>query len=255
MCTKRCKDYLNTYKFYPNNIYFRINSSKAIEKFKNVQSFQLNQLVNNNHYFAKDRREILLLKYDMWSRWLYEIENYCIEAGGLNEINDLANDYDIDIISKLAEKTNDMFHDILRTTTLVKLNQTLVDVWFETHDMLFNYLLERIKQLSGMKYIDLFTKIVDESVIVMQHTLMGLHEIDSLINGDAAFISVDQMSVKYFEHYNESLIVKKLKTYQKFFDFDTIYLKNYTGSRLHDSVINNIDEIGINIDYKKCIIN
>lgn len=66
--------------YTPNNINFRIVSSNAISQFKLDQAFDFNELVNNESDvdFTVESREILLLNYEIWFRYILKLERLFI---------------------------------------------------------------------------------------------------------------------------------------------------------------------------------
>ena len=164
--TERYKQFLTNYNFFSNCVQFRIHSSNALEKWKNVQSFQLDQIVNGKFYFAQDRREILLLQYDLWSRWLYEIENLCIELSG-NHLDFYTKSSDIAQIVELALKTSDVAGKIMTEHHNDRFDNEFVLIWNKVHNVVNEYMLANFNLFEGMTYDTLFTSIAD--VLVEAH--------------------------------------------------------------------------------------
>ena len=194
----------------------------------------------------------------MWSRWLYEIENYCIEAASIKgpKNNFISDKDDIQLILDLADKTNETYNKIIKTLSK-NFDCELTNIFFKIHTLVFNYMKDKIIHLEGLKYIEVFPKIVDDLVIVMQHTLLELHEIDAILNTHGEFvpfISIDDLSINYFKHFGKCLIVEKIKIYQTFFDIKKVYFKNYTDKPLPEEILENVHAIGVEIDYKKCMM-
>lgn len=269
----RYKTFLSTYKFHNNSINFRILSSKALEKFKNVQSFQLNQLKNGKFYFSRDRREILLLKYDMWSRWIIEIENLCIEMIGNEEVGEIKSK-DIELITLLAKKTEDKYKTVILKENKEKFDQEFTKIWLEVHNSAFLYMLDEINMLKGLTYTEMFIKLVDILIEIMQYTLIELHELDSIfckLKSDCntcnhrflcprnktddlgIFIVITPFTKKCFDNSKLCLVSERIKTYQKYFEFNEIYFKNYTDEKLSISLIENIEKFNIKIDYMRSL--
>lgn len=271
----RYDDYLSTYKFYPNNILFRIQSSKAIEKFKNVQSFQLNQLINGKFFFARDRRELLLLKYDMWSRWIYEVENFCIELSGKSSV---ISSKDMDYVLDLATKTEKTYESVITNKHKYAFDSNFTKIWLETHKLSFDFFIILLKKLHGLRYDAFFIRVIDIIVQLLQYTLTEIHELDTLFCkrnklcsicpiqeecshskrcealDDTPFIIFGDFESNYYSDTGKCLAAERLKIYRKYFDIQEIYFKNYTDEPLDEFLIQNVEDIGIKIDYKKCLI-
>lgn len=254
LSTQRYTEYLGTYHFYPNSIEFRIVSSKAIEKFKNVQSFQLNQLVNGKFFFAQDKREILLLKYDMWSRWLIEVENLFIE---LHETSDKLRQKDIDIVIALADKTSAKYESIILDEHIGHFEPRFSKIWVESHAIAYGFLIDSIRKLHGT-YEYAFGQIVDMLVEALQYTLVEIHELNEIFkhkDSKSIFLVGTELCRRFHNETGECLIAKRCATYKKYFDFDMVWLKNYTDHSLPDSLTSQIEACGVEIDYKRCVFN
>jgi len=271
----RYDNFLKGYKFYANSIEFRISSSKSLEKWKNVQSFQLNQLINGKFFFQQDRREILLLKYDITSRLLYEIENYCIEASGQN-VQGTASRGDVDFISTLVEKSSARFRSIITDEHKDNFNTEFVHTWLNLHEPVETYKSDRIRSFLGQRYDMIFRSIVDLLTETMQYTLVEIHELDALFckskfeyiedntkvtldcNNSCfktaiPFIIVSDFSNRISAAMQMCLIIQRLEIYLEHFKIETIYIKNYTDDVIDEDLISKIENMGIEIDFRKSI--
>jgi hypothetical protein len=275
--TERYKNFLNTYEFYSNSIQFRIISSKSLEKWKNVQSFQLNQIANGKFFFAQSRKEILLLKYDMWSRFLFEIENFIIEFAGKTSQKEMT-DFSIDFILSLAEKTDKTYKEVILDEKNEVFDLEFNKIWLDLHDEVFKKFKESVKSLNGFTFDLFFRGVVDNLVEIMQYMLLEIHELDMMfckrvtkcIDCDFAstcpdikqgesennipFIIINGLSNKIFTKEN-CLIRHRIKTYKKYFKIESIYLKNYSSDKIKESILEIVEEEGLQIDYKMCITN
>jgi anion-transporting ArsA/GET3 family ATPase len=251
---QRYSEYLGSYHFFPNSIEFRIVSSKALEKFKNVQSFQLNQLVNGKFFFPQDRREILLLKYDMWSRWLTEIENLFIE---LHETSDGIRQKDIDAVVDLAQKTANKYVTIIKEEHNAHFEPEFADLWIQSHDASFKFLLDSFRKLNGSYELS-FIKIVDLLCEALQYTLAEIHEMNEMFkdsDNTSAFIVVTDLCKRVERESGKILAAKRLTTYKRKFNITNVWFKNYTDEPISSNLVSAIEEVGVQIDYKRCIFN
>jgi len=274
--TERYNEFLATYNFFSNSITFRIHSSRALEKWKNVQAFQLNQLLNGKFFFPQDRREILLLKYDMWSRWLYEVENFCIECSG-NRLDSRTSPEDIVLLKKLAEKTMDKYKSLMLDEYAIKFEPKFAEIWLEIHDHVFKYFMTKIDAFTGLSFDMLFTSVVDVLIQTMQYTLIEIHELDvifckyqikcaecnsknecpkhrcDLATDEVPFVVVTEFAEELFKSTGTCLVCERLKIYKKYFDISDIYIKNYTDDFICQSLIERIEDIGYKIDFKRSL--
>jgi len=272
--TDRYKKFLTNYSFFTNSISFRIHSSKALEKWKNVQAFQLNQLINGKFFFPKDRKEILLLKYDLWSRWLYEIENLCVELSNNNPEQKIT-ERDLDLIIVLAEKTAQKYKDIINKEYPERFDKRFTDIWLEEHYLGNSYMINKFKSLTQMSFDKFFITVVDVLTEIMQYTLIEIHELDTMIcKKDGCneclsakycpdgkkniikkipFVIITDLAQKAYKLTNECLITQRLTIYKKYFQFNEIYLKNYTDYPIDSALIQRIESLDIGINYKLCV--
>lgn len=264
--TKRLSKFLSHYDFHPNNINFRILSSKAIEKWKNVQAFQLNQITNGKFHFHAHKREILLLKYDLWSLFIYETENLMIDLSS-NDLGDEITPEDIDHIIDLADKTTRVYKDILLEDPNHRFNTGFVNIWLEAHELACNLMLNQLKGLSGFSYDIAFTGIVDIVTAMMQYTLFELHELNSLLcffgsrcsrcfpeedRGLATtpFMVITNLEETSFALTNQYLVFERYKIYKKYMNIRSIYFKNYLNGRIPHEIFDKFEEDGVDIQYK-----
>lgn len=249
---QRYDEYLASYHFYPNSIGFRIVSSKAIEKFKNIQSFQLNQLVNGKFFFAQDRREILLLKYDMWSRWVSEIENLFIE---LHEQSSTIQPEDLEVVIELANKTAGKYEHIILDEHKHHFNDDFSKIWVEIHKAAYEQLIISINDLHG-SYEEVFTSIVDLLCEALQYTLTEIHELNEIFK-DPESETIFLVITPFFSRARDlgrCLMSNRLTIYKKYFNIKSVWLKNYTNHGLSQELIDHIEEAGVTVDYKRCLI-
>lgn len=261
----RLSRFLSYYKFYPNSIDFRIHSSKAIEKWKNVQSFQLNQIANGKFHFHKHKKEILLLKYDLWSRFIYEVENLMIDLSNNHLENEITREH-IDTVVELADKTTSVYKDIILVEHSDRFNTEFSEVWIEAHDLIYSMMIHQIRGLIGFSYDIAFTAMVDIVAATMQYTLIELHELNSLFcfYGEKCdqcfpekddqvmtpFMIITKTDETSFALTNRYLVVERFKIYKRHFDIQSVFFKNYSGQRIPREIFDSVEKMGVDIKYK-----
>ena len=275
--SERFDKYLSNYEFHSNSIEFRIYSSGALEKFKNVQSFQLNQLVNGRFYFAQNRRELLLLKYDMWYRWLCEIENLFIEYSTEHKKYQF-DQSDRDFVGSLMQKTHETYMQIIVDTHQDFFDARFASIWLELNETVHSYMGNALDKLVGAVYIDTFLSISDTLIKILQNTLIEIHELDSLFckknikcddcinerecpkkkrhdaEDEIPFLIIGNLTQECFAEIDVCLVAERLRIYKKYFEIDEVFLKNYTEFPFSPNVVNQILEQGVEINYKKSIV-
>jgi len=239
-------NYLKTYKFFQNSIDFRICSSKMLEQWKNVQSFQLNQLVNGKFYFSGHLREMLLLKYDLWSKFLYEMENYCIEHGdGCINIDDL------DFCMDTAARTFDKFNAITKENP-EQFETDFMNIYVQVNSPVERYISAEIDRLENTTIEIFFTELVDAVIKMLQHELIVLHELQHLRNNksETPALIITEFNEHAFGITGECFCTSRVKIYQELFNLTEVCVKNYTVKPINPAVAENIEHLGIEVNYK-----
>ena len=224
--------------FLPNSIALREISSMCIGKYKESQAFALSELVSNpTHNFSTTAREILLLKYDIWFRWLVEVEDVLRRRGPNDDIPG--------IIMTISDELEQEYTEIIigNPNTFVR---TFVDVWLEVHKHMYEYLRTKIKRLTPLDLARFMVEVTDVLILVMDNTLFELHEIDTLCSGGDLFISFDDIYIDYRDIMkNDScLLSDRLRIYQKHFHImdPWVTIKDY--SKNH-TMINDLEQAKI----------
>jgi hypothetical protein len=256
---KRLETYLNTYKVYPNCIDFRIHSSNILQEWKKNQSFQLKQITDGKFFFSQDKKEVLLLQYDLWSRFLYEIENYIIELMNLygEKSTDIIKKEDIDNISVLANKTFSVYENVMCTNVNNNFNSYFSEIWLKVHTKTNKLIISQLKSLLGYSYAIFYTMITKFLSKLMHYTLMEIHEINSLINHknndinrEPPFLIVTPLDETFNKFYKTTLTVERYKEYAHYFDLEKLYFKNYSNSKIESKTFQDIEDAGTEILYR-----
>ena len=272
---ERRGSFLAGYKFFPNNIEFRITSSRALEKWKNVQAFQLDQLLNGRFFFPKDRKEILLLKYEICTRWLTEVESLCVELSGVRRNS---TEEDINVILGLSEVASGKFRELVMDKGFCHFEQQFSTIWMDVHKSIDQYNIKLIRGLEGKRFSILFSELVDLTCSVMQHMLTEIHELDAVFcnqviecrtcpsldtcpyfkqdggKNEVPFIVISKFTEEAFLKYGECLVTQRLMVYQRHFDFANIYIKNYTDYFVSSELIHRIEGLGYEIDFRRSLM-
>lgn len=222
-------------KFLPNSIKFREVSSLCISKYKEAQAFALGELVNNpTHKFSKTAKEILLLKYDVWFRWLVEVEEMLRRS---NKDTDIKSD-----IIKVSDELEAEYNKVLNNYCNI-FDARYVDIWTKTHKLIYKYFKAKVLNTSTNDKGKFMASITDMLIIIMDNTLFELHEIDNLIKGNKVFVSFDDICLDYPKVMGTEscLLVDKLAVYKEYFpvvDVDVV-IKDYSKDSIlkHDNSI------------------
>ena len=174
---KRLDDFLDNYQFYSNSVEFRITSSKALERFKNVQSFQLNEIKNGRYKFGKSRRELLLLKFDLLTKVLYESENLCIQFYDTQYASNLV----VESVVSLVSKASYLYNKIIKEDHPEAFDPIFSGIWIEMFSINEHLLKKQILSLEGAEFSVFFNSLVDTVSALLQNSTFELFELDVLL--------------------------------------------------------------------------
>ena len=174
---KRLDNFLDNYQFYPNSVEFRIKSSKALERFKNVQSFQLNEIKNGRYKFSKTRRELLLLKFDLLTKVLYESENLCIQFYDAQYASNLV----VESVVSLVSKASYLYNKIIKEDHPEAFDPIFSNIWIEIFSINEHLLKKQILSLEGVEFSVFFNNLVDIVSALLQNSTFELFELDVLL--------------------------------------------------------------------------
>lgn len=174
---KRLDDFLDNYQFYSNSVEFRITSSKALERFKNVQSFQLNEIKNGRYKFGKSRRELLLLKFDLLTKVLYESENLCIQFYDAQYASNVV----VESVVSLVSKASYLYNKIIKEDYPGAFDPIFSNIWLEMFSINEHLLKKQILSLEGVEFSVFFNNLVDIVTTLLQNSTFELFELDVLL--------------------------------------------------------------------------
>lgn len=215
--------------YTPNNIRFRIVSSNSIAQYKMDQAFDFNELVNNADYsFSQESREILLLHYELWFRFIIRIERVLIKNGNAtDDIGTLAQNFVMlarDICSEIDDVTQshpNLFKS--HTKTLVKKAFAPFLLW----------IFDTIANTDKDNMYVAFPKIVTTISASLHNILFILQEIESIKAnaGDSSkhFLSYTEETEAVRSVVNSCPMQIRAKLYKAAFGSDSFNIKNYAG--------------------------
>lgn len=196
-----------------NNIYFRIIACKALETYKNTQAFVLGDITNGKHKFSETPRELMLLMFDNWFRYLLFLERF-----SLSKHEPFTAD-DIERITIEAQVTIDTITEIALSNTDVFDNR-FISIWRQTHKALDEYLFLSIAELAGQTNTNVFPNIVKSLSKCLNASLLELHEIDCLVYKQQMFVSFDPVCLEYDTKTNKVMLVDRYKIYDRYIHTD-----------------------------------
>jgi len=211
--------------FVPNNIAFRILSSKMIEKVKQAQSYVLSEIEYGDYKFNRTSKEVALLYTDALSDWLQELEKAIIKWSSFTEVDATNRDAiessclkRLEYIEDVCSQRDDLF------------NHKYIEVWKKVRFPVEAMIQDIVHGKQSRNPITCFTLCAQSIIDSIEELRLDLYEIDYYIeNGEKPFICITDTYVDYLSK-NDSRIITKAKIYMKEFGCEDFYLKNYTSS-------------------------
>lgn len=268
--------FLENYEFSPNSIDFRIVSSKALEKFKNVQSFQLNEIRNGRYKFGSSRRELLLLKFDLLTRVLAETEKVCIQNYHNSEgTTELIVSYTLEML----HKSRKLYNKII-TSHPELFDPVFADIWTSMLDKKENLLIGGLISLIGEPLESFFSSLVDIISLFIQNGTFELYELDVELAKreytdksykEKILTPQDIETTNFNIHKSKDMMLvisnltnttnthilsyvkDKLEIYINKFGISHVYFRNLSDHRVSVGIIELVESLGLVIDYKKSI--
>lgn len=215
--------------YTPNNIRFRIVSSNSVAQYKMDQAFDFNELVNNADYsFSQESREILLLHYELWFRFIIRLERVLIKNGNATDaIGSLAENFVMlaqDICSEIDDVTQshpNLFKS--HTKTLVKKAFAPFLLW----------IFDTIANTGKDNMYVAFPKIVTTISSSLHNILFILQEIESIkdhaTDSSKHFLSYTEETETVRSITKSCPMQIRAKLYKTAFNLESFHIKNYAG--------------------------
>lgn len=225
---RNSRPYFHPREFVGNNIEYRIGSSGALARFKESQTFTLDQVAFNPfHKFSTSAKEIILLKYDVWWDFLNELEQYFLMSH--------ENGIYLSEILELAEIRTEYYTKTLRKQTKI-IDQEYFEIWNSLHADLYNYLLKTIGKIvdTDLAPVSIFGSIVDTLSKVLSQTLFELQELDIIFyqKERTPEFSIDELGCNIILEDGTCLIGQRIKFLRKVRHFDEIIIKYYLNENI-----------------------
>jgi len=224
-------DTRDPHDFKSNNIGFRIISAKILERYKNTQSFILNEMENGKYKFTGTSKEIALLYADSAYRWLERLEYSIISHKYTVE---LTQERIEELTSSLAA-CNEYITGIIKSHPEVFKDKAIAEAWMalyttkETQIRMMDEVPRIVNQLKDKVATVIFTKIGELFADALDEVRLTLYEIDSMAttNGEKAPLCVSDWDI---ERIDDALprIMFKANYYMEHFNVKAFRLKDFT---------------------------
>lgn len=233
--------------YVPNNIEFRIISSGAIAKFKQDQAFDFNEIAHSTMYkFTRESKEILLLNYEMWFKFVSKLEKLFIRYHSQNSefsvllrehVNVLIDDC-ISEIDEVMACNPAVFHSDVRHV-LSKTNSVFIDFIFHIS-----------RQNVGNNIAVAFPLIVRSISDSLHNLLFQLHEIEFLRDNSTGipFISYSNECKRIITALGVFPVLHRAEIYREAFGQSSFNIKNYSDEPIELECINKLTENGISVN-------
>jgi hypothetical protein len=225
MINRRSESYFHPRKYVGNNIEYRIGSSKALSKFKESQTFLLSQLLTNPfHKFSITAKELLLMQYDLLFDFYTELEQYFLVENGNSNIED--------ILELTSFRINYMRDTLIQVD---KLDKEYLKKWLEMHVSMRTFIEENADIImdDSLLIAGKFAYLVDIGIMIMNHTLYELEELDNLFYTKTTPIFIfDEISCRQKEEVCG--IIEDIKIGLSIRDFKKVIIKNYVDGNISE---------------------
>lgn len=238
--------------YIPNNINFRISSSSAIANFKKDQAFDFNEIANGNFKFHKVSKEILLLNYEIWFKFILRLEKLFvrnhIETEGITK--ELASH-----IITLADEAIGEIEDTMISHPVI-FDSAARNIIKETHAIFIEYIFSTIKQRVNDLVPVAFTAIVNVISESLHNLLFQLHEYEALVKiknnqseDTIPFVSYTSTCKKVHEAIGQFPLEHRMQIYKKYFGSNKYIIKNYTtADKIHALCEKRMKDKGLEIE-------
>jgi len=211
--------------YIQNNLAYREVTSDVIIDFKIAQKAVMNQLqMNNSHQFSKTAKEVLLLKYSVWFNFLLKLELVLLTTKPEERR---------ERIGALLNERSRCYKDTIKRNPKI-FDQEWFEIWDIVHQHLFDYLTitHQILDVNDKcKYYRSFGKLL---IKVLSQTLFEAFEVDVILNKDKDYIHLhlNSLDFSYKEATGKSLLVTRMKYYEKIKKVNKVILSSYIDSGL-----------------------
>ncbi len=223
-----------------NNIVFRIASSSAISKFKQLQAHSFLQVTRSDLNFNSSAKEALLLEYDRVSQWIFRTERSFLSEHEHKRPSAAVIDACMHSLFeelKTCEEIMWTHKDVFTKEIVTYISQIHL---YSSH--LFE---EEFSKVTNCMVTTTFSTLVDFVSEYLQHILVAAHEFNNNIisNQEKPFISVTNFSINSTEYKYLSEIRRAL-FFKDNYDISSFVIKNYTATA-PIGLIEKLKEIGI----------
>lgn len=237
-------------EYVQNNINFRIVSSHTISKFKEAQAFDFNE-INTAEYkdkFSKATREIVLIEYDYWFKFILEVERYFLQYGEDKKLGSCCSGQIKPILDHMFNYIEDILisYDELFSASLVEYVTKIHQIAKEPLSKLLNELEGQFVSMAFplvVKIISAYLQMIMFSMFEFNHNVINSKMEKEKILCFTDLIDVDAKYEKIYAITDRACLMKDL------FGVKEFAIKNYkhVDAPRIEAVVKQLAEKGIKI--------
>ena len=225
----------NSTEYSPNNISFRVITSKLLADVKVYQAYVLSQVEHSEYEFTRTSKEIAILHSQRLYKWLEAIETHMIASGSYKVASK-------DDLLEILESSSSLF-DTLKTIVTreeVFANQAIV----EKYIFFLNESERKIAEILALNETDtigavLFSKLAAHAHATLSLLRLALYEADKLSKDNTQpFICINDVLANDIMHWLDFIEAKKAEyakgrqgvpvTFKNFCSSETVFEKILT---------------------------
>lgn len=222
-----------------NNIQFRVVSSLSKSQFLQAQHYYLKLMYDNPDQFNSYIREIVLLNYEVWFKFITRLERFFIFSS-----NKMDSEY---ILAEFRTSYIEM-QDIIRTNPEVfYYNENNIAVFKKTTDIFFSVFRRLLDSFNNhnIDSIEAYPSIVKMLSLHVQNNIHIVYELDSIDRkSEAPFLSITDFAIETLQ-YDICCIFERAKLYKEYFNISEFKIKNYLNTEIPSQCLDNFNDSGI----------
>ena len=235
--------------YVPNNIEFRVFSSRSLSEYKNTQNFVLAEMAYGRYKFSKTAREIAVLYGDAMFKGLLLVESLLVRSGSPT-VNDKIRE---EVVTVLTARIKYM-HTLMQTREDI-FDPRFVAPCIDMHEYVEGLIKKRARDASKLGAREFFREIDLCQSDMFDALRLELQEVDALITKDAlTFLNISDFCSREEYYKGRPLIIHQLKVLEKYAKEPlTLELRDYTTSiRIFNSVVADIE--AYDSEFKSTIV-
>lgn len=208
-------------------------SSAAISRFKHDQAFDFNELINSEAYsFSSESREILLLNYEVWFKFICSLEKIFISRMHTDDTVSVA-------MHALSERTKWYNQEIGRVIfthpELFNVFPCLTKTVMAAHSVFVDYIARVCIECANDTMYTAFPKIVLAVSNSLHNLLFVLHEMEHVKAGKECFLSLTDTALDILDVTGVDVLEERAKLYRDAFSVREFRVKDYTEARFDNT--------------------